>query len=111
MALFLLILIFTLLYAPHLVHADSLADYESGLDRSCSVDADCAVMNVGNCCGYYPGCLNKAATPDPERVSRLCAENDMAGICGFPSIENCSCIGGQCQPAQGSGTPSAPVAQ
>ena len=30
------------------------------LDRSCRVDADCAVKNVGNCCGYLPACVNTA---------------------------------------------------
>ena len=72
------------------------------LDRSCRVDADCAVKDVGNCCGYFPACVNIEAQPDPAAVRAACAESGMASVCGFREIEACSCVANACQPA-GSG--------
>jgi hypothetical protein len=70
------------------------------VDYSCEQDSDCVVMNIGNCCGYYPACLNKTSTPDP---SKSC-ESGGSSICGFPSIEKCVCDlnldGGRCQASQ-----------
>ncbi|MBI3419802.1 MAG: hypothetical protein HY053_06695 [Proteobacteria bacterium] len=66
-------------------------------DTSCKTDADCMVKNVGNCCGYYPRCVNKEARVDPEAVARECAKKKMAGICGFLEIKSCICVEGQCQ--------------
>lgn len=65
-------------------------------DRSCRVDADCEVKDVGNCCGYYPMCVNRAATVNPEAVRADCAKRGMASVCGFPDIAGCSCVQGQC---------------
>ena len=81
------------------------------VDSSCQVDADCVVKNVGNCCGYYPACVNVKAEPDPEAVSKKCAADGMASICGFPDISACSCVNNVCQPHGGSGSPGNPVAQ
>ena len=69
------------------------------LDRSCRVDADCAVKDVGSCCGYFPACVNVDAQPDPAAVQAACAESGMAGVCGFHEIEACSCVANTCQPA------------
>ncbi|KAG7351784.1 hypothetical protein IV203_007832 [Nitzschia inconspicua] len=69
------------------------------IDYTCENDSDCEVMNVGNCCGYYPECLRKTSTPDP---SQGCNTGESA-ICGFPSIERCTCnleqLGGRCEAA------------
>src|SRR5690606_16936678 len=73
------------------------------LDRSCRVDSDCAVKNVGNCCGYFPACLNTAAQPDPAAVQAACAESGMAGVCGFKEIEACACVASTCEPAPSAG--------
>lgn len=69
----------------------------SNPDRSCKVDADCVVKNVGNCCGYYPSCVNVDARTDPAAVRAQCAKSGMAGVCGFPEISACSCVQGRCQ--------------
>lgn len=69
----------------------------AGLRFDCQVDTDCAVMDVGNCCGHYPACVNTASTPDPAAVARECAERGMAGICGFPVIESCACVANRCE--------------
>ena len=64
--------------------------------RECTTDADCAVKNVGNCCGYYPACVNRDSPVFPERVKAECLRNNMAGICGFPEIKGCTCVAGSC---------------
>jgi len=72
-------------------------------DRSCRVDADCAVKNVGNCCGYQPACVNANAQVDPQAVQADCARRGIAGVCGFVEIEACSCVNSRCEaPSPGS---------
>jgi hypothetical protein len=69
------------------------------LDRSCKVDTDCAVKDVGSCCGYRPACVNKDAKPDPAAVQAACAANGVMGTCGFREIEACSCVANTCEAA------------
>lgn len=66
------------------------------IDLSCTVAADCAIKNVGNCCGYYPRCVNKDFEPDPDAVKAKCEREGMMGVCGFPEIRSCACKNGQC---------------
>lgn len=66
-------------------------------NRSCKTDADCAVKDVGNCCGAYPMCVNKDAHTDAAAVRAQCAKNGMASICGFREVRGCTCVQGQCQ--------------
>ena len=68
----------------------------SSPDRSCKTDADCTVKNVGNCCGYYPGCVNVNAKTDPAAVQAQCAKTGTASVCGFPASSSCQCVSGQC---------------
>ena len=75
-----------------------LESLTTNLDASCQTDDDCAKKNVGNCCGYYPGCVNKNTETHPEMVSKICAERGLAGICGFPDFETCQCVEGTCKP-------------
>jgi hypothetical protein len=72
------------------------------IDRSCKTDADCMVKNVGNCCGYYPACVNVNSPTNPKGVQAECAKKGMMSVCGFPDISSCSCKQGQCEagPAQ-----------
>lgn len=86
---------------------ERLVDRAPGVDprapnRSCKTDADCAVKDVGNCCGRYPMCVNKNAKTDPAAVQAQCAKDGMASICGFEDVTACQCVQGQCQNA-GSG--------
>lgn len=67
------------------------------IDTSCSRDADCVVKDVGNCCGYYPACVNVNSPTDPAAVQAQCAREGTMSICGFPSISGCQCVAGQCQ--------------
>lgn len=66
------------------------------VDTTCKTDADCVVKDVGNCCGYYPQCVNTASPTFAEQVKAQCAKDGMAGVCGFPSIAGCSCVAGKC---------------
>ncbi len=68
----------------------------ANLDYSCSTDTDCTVKNIGNCCGYFPACINKNSEPDPERVKADCEKRGKVSVCGFPEIESCSCSEGKC---------------
>jgi hypothetical protein len=58
---------------------------------SCAKDSDCAVKNVGNCCGYYPRCTNKAAEITPVQCPP-----GVGGVCGFPEITSCECRANTC---------------
>ena len=73
------------------------------LDRTCRVDSDCVVKDVGSCCGYSPACVNSAARPDPEAVQAACADSGMAGVCGFREIDACACVSNTCEPARAGG--------
>lgn len=70
------------------------------IDYSCKADADCAVKNVGNCCGAMPACVNKDSPVDPAAVQSQCAKEGRAGVCGFREIQSCSCNAGRCDPAE-----------
>lgn len=70
---------------------------KGAVDSSCRTDADCTVKNVGNCCGYYPACVNVDSPTDPEGVKAACAESGMMSVCGFPAIEGCQCVEGSCK--------------
>ena len=72
-------------------------------DRSCQVDADCAVKDVGNCCGYYPACVNVRAETFPEQVKEACAREGRMAVCGYPEIAACQCVEQRCEPARSGG--------
>jgi len=67
------------------------------LDFACKTDSDCAVKNVGNCCGAKPACVNANSPTDPEGVKAECARKGMMSVCGFKAIEGCQCVQGQCK--------------
>lgn len=77
------------------------------IDASCRTDADCTVKDVGNCCGYYPACVNKNSPTDPEGVRAQCAKTGMASVCGFREISACSCNADKCESADGGAQPVA----
>ena len=73
------------------------------VDSTCKTSADCAVKNVGNCCGAMPACVNKDSPTDPAAVQAECNARGEMSICGFKEISACQCDDGQCAPAEGSG--------
>lgn len=66
------------------------------VDYHCKVDADCAVKDVGNCCGSYPACVNRDSPTFPERVRAACAKSGASAICGYPDIQSCRCVDNIC---------------
>lgn len=71
------------------------------IDASCRTSADCTVKNVGNCCGYYPACVNTSSPTDPQGVQAECARSGRMSVCGFREISACQCVRGQCEAASG----------
>ena len=69
---------------------------EVTIDSSCKTSADCAVKDVGNCCGAMPACVNKDSPTDPAAVQAQCQAKGMMGVCGFRDISACQCDNGQC---------------
>lgn len=70
-------------------------------DRTCKTDADCAVKDVGSCCGTFPLCVNKDAKVDPAAVRAQCAKDGMASVCGFQPVSGCTCTKGRCENVAG----------
>ena len=79
------------------------------LDTSCRADNDCAVKDVGSCCGAYTACVNKDSRTFPDQVRAQCSKQHSLGVCGFPSISGCECVAGKCS-AQPGATAN-PIAQ
>lgn len=71
----------------------ALAQTITPVDYSCGAHSDCAIKNVGNCCGYYPKCVNKDFTPGVSCLN----STGMVGVCGYPDINSCFCQDGQCK--------------
>ncbi len=69
------------------------------LDYGCKTSADCAVKNVGNCCGAMPACVNKDSPTDPAAVQAQCQAKGMMSVCGFQEISSCQCVSGKCASA------------
>ena len=68
------------------------------LDYHCTSAADCAVKDIGNCCGTYPACVNKDSPTNPAAVQAQCAKQGRMSACGFQPIDACSCTQGRCTP-------------
>ncbi|MFA5684600.1 MAG: hypothetical protein WCZ65_03990 [Lysobacteraceae bacterium] len=68
---------------------------------ACTQDSDCAVKNVGNCCGYYPACVNVDSPTFPERVRAQCEAEGVSGVCGYPEIVGCRCVAQRCEGVTG----------
>lgn len=71
------------------------------VDYRCTSDADCTVKNIGNCCGYYPACVNVDSPTFPEQVKQRCEAEGMSSICGFKEISACQCVENRCEAAAG----------
>ena len=74
-----------------------VADAPPVLDYACRTASDCAVKNVGNCCGQEPRCVNVNSPTDPAAVQAQCAKEGRASICGFQPIQGCECRAGRCE--------------
>lgn len=68
------------------------------VDYSCASDADCAVKDVGGCCGYTPACVNRDSPTFAAEVAAECRKSGRVGVCGFPVIKGCTCAENRCAP-------------
>ena len=94
------IVLAALLLLAACAQAGPRADASAEVDYACRTDADCEVKNVGNCCGYYPACVNRESPTFPDRVKAECARKGAMGVCGFPEIQGCACVEGRCSEAR-----------
>ncbi|KAL7571191.1 hypothetical protein ACA910_008853 [Epithemia clementina (nom. ined.)] len=69
---------------------------EYTVDYSCTSESDCAVKDVGNCCGTYYLCVNVNFTPNR---SLACPDGNgsMYDMCGWRDIDKCICEQGRCE--------------
>lgn len=77
--------------------APALTPESATVDYSCKTDADCAVKDVGNCCGYYPACVNTNSATFPDKVKADCAREGRMAVCGFREVRGCECVEGRCE--------------
>ncbi len=63
----------------------------------CNTDVDCEIKNVGNCCGYFPQCVNANYEPNLTKVQEVCFEEGIVSVCGWEEIKGCKCVDNQCQ--------------
>lgn len=66
------------------------------INYTCRVNSDCVIKNIGNCCGYYPACVNKHSPAAPSAVQAECKRRGMMSACGFPAIRSCRCAARHC---------------
>ena len=78
----------------------SVEEYQASIDYSCSTDSDCIKKNVGNCCGFFPKCVNKNFEPNKGLLKELCKEENAFSICGYPEITSCKCTNNKCEALQ-----------
>ncbi|MEZ5465665.1 MAG: hypothetical protein R3F22_10665 [Lysobacteraceae bacterium] len=71
------------------------ADVE--IDYGCDSDTQCAIKDIGSCCGYRPACVNVDSPTDPAGVKAACERDGRMSICGFPAITGCQCVGNRCE--------------
>jgi hypothetical protein len=94
--IFAVAMLISLAACAHAAPQKGAAAVEPAVDYRCTADTDCEVKNVGNCCGYYPACVNRASPTFPDRVKAECTKKGMMGVCGFPELAGCSCVEGRC---------------
>jgi hypothetical protein len=66
------------------------------INFACQTAADCAVKDVGSCCGYTPSCVNIDSPTFPEQVAADCEREGTSGICGFRDVARCECVEARC---------------
>ena len=77
--------------------ATPLDDYYNSIDYSCTLDVDCVVKDVGNCCGANPVCVNSGAIVDPDHVNQICTDNSLSSTCSIDVVVGCACVNNVCE--------------
>ncbi|HEX5756756.1 MAG TPA: hypothetical protein VFY12_10450 [Arenimonas sp.] len=81
--------------------SDPISATPGEVDYSCKTDADCEIKNVGNCCGYYPACVNTDSPTFPEQIKAKCETEGTMSVCGFPELKGCQCVDNRCEGIRG----------
>ncbi len=68
------------------------------IDYACRVDSDCAIKDVGSCCGARPECVNKNSSTDPAGVRAQCAREHRVSSCVVRNLTKCGCVQRHCLP-------------
>lgn len=80
------------------------------IDYACHTDSDCAIKDVGSCCGAKPECVNKDSPADPAGVRAQCTKDHRMSSCAIRQINQCGCQQGRCAPKDEPATPLVPAA-
>lgn len=65
------------------------------VDYSCTLEEDCVVKNVGNCCGANNVCVNVNFEPDPDAVLDACDDRAVSCV-EMPPVRGCQCVESAC---------------
>jgi hypothetical protein len=68
------------------------------IDYACHIDSDCAIKDVGSCCGAKPECVNKDSPADPAGVRAQCAKEHRISSCAIRNLTQCGCAQHHCVP-------------
>jgi hypothetical protein len=68
------------------------------IDYACHIDSDCAIKDVGSCCGAKPECVNKDSPTDPAGVRAQCAKEHRISSCAIRNLTQCGCEQHHCIP-------------
>ena len=52
----------------------------ANLRFDCGNDSDCPIMDIGNCCGHYPACVNVNSQVDPRAVTDECTTKGLGSV-------------------------------
>lgn len=76
--------------------SEATAKAAGKVDYTCRTDSDCAMKDVGNCCGSMAACVNKDSPTDPAAVRAQCAKQGRMSMCGARLMAGCKCAKGRC---------------
>ncbi len=83
---------------PQVLPAQASSSLAVTIDYACHIDRDCAIKNVGSCCGAKPECVNKDSPADPAGVRAQCAKEHRVSSCAIRNLTQCGCEQHHCVP-------------
>jgi hypothetical protein len=89
----------TIAIGPAPGRADFTANGDQPVSLACRSSADCAIKDVGSCCGIQPRCVNKDSPTHPEAVKARCAREGRVSTCAMMVATACDCVAGKCTEA------------
>jgi hypothetical protein len=83
---------------PQVLPAEASSTLAVTIDYACHIDSDCAIKDVGSCCGAKPECVNKDSPADPAGVRAQCAKEHRISSCAIRNLTQCGCEQHHCVP-------------